>query len=78
MRHGSWWALLPVQGGCLSLGLHVDTRRRRTGKTRTRYGPYVDLHLGRVILSLGVNPVYAGRDDLDAHHARGGVDGDCH
>jgi len=45
--------------GWLSLGIHVDWRARRRGDTGMRYGPYVDLHLGFVILSFGVNPQYS-------------------
>jgi hypothetical protein len=49
-----WW---------FSLGLHIDFRHRRRGDGLT-YGPYVDFHLGFVIVSLGWNPVYAGEVEL--------------
>ena len=76
MRYGRWWSVLPVQERCLSLGVHLDTRARRTAGEGLRYGPYVDLHLGWVIVSVGVNPIYAGEVDLLIPSARGGVSGD--
>jgi hypothetical protein len=60
----------------VSLGVHVDSRRRRTGTEGLRYGPYVDLHLGRVVVSVGVNPIFAGDLDLLIPSARGGLSGD--
>ena len=55
-RHGSWWAIHWQVDGWASLGLHVDLKRRITAEGE-RYGPYVDLHLGPVIASVGVNPI---------------------
>jgi len=49
--------------GWFSLGIHIDFRHRHRGDG-LHYGPYVDLHLGFFILSLGLNPVYAGEIDL--------------
>lgn len=43
--------------GTLSLGLHVDPRRRRSA--RGPYGPYIDWHIGPLILSLGSHPARA-------------------
>lgn len=53
------WAL----DGWLSLGVHIDFRHRKRGDGLI-YGPYVDLHFGVVILSLGLHPIYAGEIDL--------------
>ncbi len=58
-----WLRGLPFDGWIDFGGVHVDFRHRRgpAGKT---YGPYIDLHLGVLILSLGWHPVYAGDLDL--------------
>jgi hypothetical protein len=42
-----------------------------------RYGPYVDLHVGPVIASVGRNPIYAGEIDLLQSYSRGGLNGDA-
>jgi hypothetical protein len=47
--------------GWVSLGFHFDFKHRR--RTHS-YGPYIDLHLGCLILSLGNNPVFAGDIEL--------------
>lgn len=70
MRYGSWWAVQPIPG--LSLGVHLDVRRR-TAANDLRYGPYVDLHLLRWVVSVGVNPAYRGRLDLLESWAHGGI-----
>ena len=62
----NWW---------FSLGLHVDLKRRRDHQGRS-YGPYLDLHLGGVILSLGWNPAYSGELERLISTSRGGLDGD--
>jgi len=74
VRYGSWWA---AQWGRerLELGVHVEPRRRVTN-TGVRYGPYLDLHLPGVTVSVGVNPIYAGELQLRSSLSRGGVRGD--
>jgi hypothetical protein len=62
-RYGKWWMLQWELDGWLSLGIHLDFRHRHRGDGLA-YGPYVDFHLGFVIVSLGLNPVYAGEIDL--------------
>ena len=59
--------------GWFSLGTHLDWRRRRTARDGIRYGPYVDFHLGVLIISLGVNPVYSGELDSSVNVGRGGL-----
>jgi hypothetical protein len=44
--------------------------RSRDGQA---YGPYVDFHVGFVILSVGRNPVYSGEYDLVNSPSRGGM-----
>ena len=73
IRHGDWWRLEAVQEGCISVGQHIDFKTRYTGKTGTPYGPYVDLHLGTAVVSLGVNPVYASEYACTVGHGRGGI-----
>ncbi len=73
MFYGKWWMLQFCLDGWFSLGFHVDPRFRRTGKTGERYGPYVDLHLGCFIVSLGVNPVLSGDLEATLGLGRGGI-----
>lgn len=70
MRYGSWWAVQRNHG--LSLGVHLELRRRRTNDG-TRYGPYLDLHVVQWVVSVGVNPIYAGALDLRTSYSRGGI-----
>jgi hypothetical protein len=62
-RYGDWWMVQWELDGWISLGIHIDFRHHR-GINGHTYGPYVDLHLGVLILSLGRHPVYAGELDL--------------
>jgi len=72
LRYGSWWMVQASFSGWLSLGVHVDVRRRHTN-SGLRYGPYIDLHLGCVILSFGVNPAYSGEIEAACSVGRGGL-----
>jgi hypothetical protein len=54
--------------GTLSLGVHADPLHRRGDAGP--YGPYVDLHLGPVVVSLGYHP---GRANDWALHSQGGI-----
>lgn len=63
--------------GWVSLGVHVDFRRRVNAVNGERFGPYVDLHLGVLILSVGVNPLYSGELDSTVSVSRGGERADC-
>ena len=71
-RCASWWMVQASFDGWVSLGIHIDLRRRRAANGR-RYGPYVDLHLGCVIVSLGVNPAYSGEIGAASSVSRGGL-----
>lgn len=88
MRSGSWWmwqwtwteysGIKVPFSGWLSVGVHVDLKRRF--QQDIGYGPYIDLHLGIAILSLGRNPKYSSAYHRVANFARGGVviqDSDC-
>jgi hypothetical protein len=61
-RYGRWWMLQWAFDGWLSFGVHFDFRHRR--RSGFSYGPYIDFHLGVLIVSLGWQPVYAGEIDL--------------
>lgn len=74
IRYGRWWAVQWVLDGWLSLGVHVDLKTRVTNDD-TRYGPYMDLHLGCVIVSVGRNPAYSGELERALGISRGGVTG---
>ncbi len=63
--------------GWISLGIHIDWRSRRTASGQ-RYGPYVDMHLLCVIVSIGVNPVYSGEIDTVSSVSRGGLRAEDH
>jgi hypothetical protein len=72
IRYGSWWAVQWVIDGWLSFGIHIDFKRRRDQQGR-RYAPYIDLHLGIVILSFGVNPALSGDLEKAISVGRGGL-----
>lgn len=57
---GPWWAVQLYRGAYVSLGLHLDFRR-----------PYVDLHLGWIIVSIGRNPVVTNERDRLRGSCRG-------
>lgn len=68
--HGNWWMVQASLAGWFSLGIHIEPRRRTS--PNGGYGPYVDLHLGVVILSLGRNPVWSGDLEAGVSVSRGG------
>lgn len=70
MRYGGWWAVQWQPG--ISLGVHLEPRCRVTN-AGVRYGPYVDVHAGPLVLSVGRNPIYAGEIDLLRSFSRGGL-----
>lgn len=74
MWYGPWWA---VQPNGLSLGLHLELKRRRTN-SGIHFGPYIDLHLPGAVFSVGRNPIYAGELDLIRSYSRGGKRADGH
>lgn len=67
---GSWWAIQRNAG--FSLGLHLDWQSRVCG-SGVPFGPYLDLHIGPFVLSVGRNPIYAGEIDLLQSFSRGGL-----
>lgn len=74
MRYGSWWAVQWGWDRVSSLGIHVEFRARVTNEG-VRYGPYLDLHVPGAVISVGVNPIYAGELDLIQSYSRGGLRG---
>lgn len=68
--YGRFWQVQIVLDWWLSFGVHVDLRHRR-GDHHT-FGPYVDLFLGVVTISLGWQPVYAGDLERALSISRGG------
>ncbi len=73
---GRWWSIHWAFDHLLSLGVHVEPRRRplnfQNGEHST-YGPYVDLHLLAACVSLGNNPVYADSVEMYRRYAKDGV-----
>jgi hypothetical protein len=47
-----------------SLGIHVDPIRRPCGSDGLTYGPYVDVHLGPLAVSVGNHPARAWNHSL--------------
>ena len=58
IRYGKWWAVQWVFDGWISLGIHIDFKHRRRSDAIT-FGPYIDLHLIKFIVSLGWNPAHS-------------------
>lgn len=57
--YGSWWMVQFVLDRTFSLGVHLDPCTRRFGNDGLTYGPYADLHLGPLSVSLGRHPARA-------------------
>ena len=58
--HGSWWAVQLYVAPYLSAGLHIDLLR-----------PYLDVHAGWLIVSIGSRPVITNAVDRYRHSCRG-------
>ncbi len=71
LKHGRRWMIQWCADWWLSFGVHIDFRRRRRADG-IEYGPYLDLHLGWLILSLGRNVVYSGDLQRVLSISRGG------
>lgn len=70
--YGPWWMVQWSLDGWFSLGIHVDFKTRHMAHG-LKYGPYVDLHIGCAILSIGRNPVYSGDLERAISVSRGGI-----
>jgi hypothetical protein len=44
-----WW---------FSFGIHIDFKKRKTGRDKIPYGPYLEIHFLWFILSIGYQPYY--------------------
>ena len=73
LHHGSWWMIQWSFDGWFSIGLHVDFRKRINSTSNAPYGPYIDIHLGCFILSVGRNPAHSGELDRIISVGRGGL-----
>ena len=71
-HYGSWWMVQWACEGWVSLGLHIDWRRRLHVPSGETYGPYLDLHVGCCIVSVGHNPSRSSAFELKAGVGRGG------
>ena len=71
-RYGDWWMVQVVWDGWVSLGIHVDFKHR-TDSFGHSFGPYVDLHLGIVIVSLGWHPAFSTDLERVSSVSRGGA-----
>lgn len=75
-RYGSWWMVQVVVDGWFSLGIHLDFKHRHNAFGGS-YGPYIDFHLGVVILSLGWHPYLSSDLETCASYSRGGMHPDA-
>ena len=57
IRHGSWWMVQYAFDWTCSLGIHIDPLHRQGDAGP--YGPYIDLHLGPLVVSFGYHPARA-------------------
>ena len=70
--HNKYISLQYCFDGWISVGIHIDFKRRFTGANKIPYGPYIDIHFLWFILSLGYNPYYSldgsdGSNDKNLH-----------
>lgn len=70
IHHGKWWMIQWQLDWWLSLGVHIDLKRRTHAQLGVPFGPYIDLHVGPFLLSVGRNCYFAHDPDV---HGRGGV-----
>lgn len=71
-RYGSWWCIHYALDRTFALGIYVQPWQGMTG-SGLPYGPYIDVHLPMLILSVGVNPVYANDPEFIARYGRAGL-----
>lgn len=76
MRFGSWWAVQWALDRPFAVGVHLEPRTLTNSTQGVRFGPYVDVHLPFLILSVGRNPIYSGEVELLVGYSRGGVSAD--
>lgn len=74
IRYGRHWAVQWRLDGCLSLGIHLEPRRRPHDVVGS-YGPYLDLHLLVITLSIGNQPAYSGDLERALSISRGALPG---
>ena len=59
IKHGKWWMIQWAFDSWISLGIHIDFKHRIASVTGEGYGPYIDFHIGFIIVSLGNKPYYS-------------------
>lgn len=69
---GRWWSVYAALDHTFSLGVHIEPRRRAHAVAGS-YGPYLDIHLPMLCISVGNRPVYAGSLDAQRAFARGNI-----
>ena len=67
IRYGTFWAIQWSFDWWLSLGIHADLRHRGA------FGPYIDVHVGPAIISLGRHPVFTDKEEAKLSFSRGGI-----
>ena len=72
IKYGKFWAIQWVFDGWISLGIHIDFKHRSRSDGIT-FGPYIDLHLIKFIVSLGWNPAYSTDLEKVISVSRGGL-----
>jgi hypothetical protein len=58
IHSGKYWMIQWCIDWWISIGVHIDLKRRYTGKNKTPYGPYAELHFLFFIISFGYQPYY--------------------
>lgn len=71
IRYGRWWCVQWRLDGCVSFGIHLDPIARLS--ELGPYGPYLDLHLLVLTVSVGRNPAFAGDLERALSISRGGL-----
>lgn len=75
IKFGSWWAIQYDGNRPIALGFHVELRRMPARPNMT-YGPYIDIHVPYLIISIGRHPIYTYPDDMIRTYSRGGNPGE--
>jgi len=72
---GKYWMIQYTFNWWLSFGVHIDFKRKYTGKNKIPYGPYIDIHFLFFIISFGINPRYSNEYSANIIGRGGELDG---
>ena len=61
-KHGKYWMVQWNASSWISFGIHIDFKKRYTGKEKIPYGPYFAIHFLFFIFHFGLN-VYHSIDN---------------